>query len=141
MEHTQSTESLLCPLRYALSLIGGKWKLPILCILADGKPKRYGEIKKRIPEITNMMLSQSLKELENCDMVRRKPVSYTHLAWLCSYIIVQIDVIILRKKMPNMHRPFKTPLYPLPQVIGILICIWAIVTQATSALILSLIHI
>ena len=44
MEHTQSTESLLCPLRYALSLIGGKWKLPILCILADGKPKRYGEI-------------------------------------------------------------------------------------------------
>ena len=51
MEHTQSTESLLCPLRYALSLIGGKWKLPILCILADGKPKRYGEIKKRIPEI------------------------------------------------------------------------------------------
>mgnify|MGYP000402850750 CR=1 FL=1 len=64
MEHTQSTESLLCPLRYALSLIGGKWKLPILCILADGKPKRYGEIKKRIPEITNMMLSQSLKELE-----------------------------------------------------------------------------
>ena len=72
MEHTQSTESLLCPLRYALSLIGGKWKLPILCILADGKPKRYGEIKKSIPEITNMMLSQSLKELENCDMVRRK---------------------------------------------------------------------
>ena len=75
MEHTQSTESLLCPLRYALSLIGGKWKLPILCILADGKPKRYGEIKKRIPEITNMMLSQSLKELENCDMVRRKQYS------------------------------------------------------------------
>lgn len=75
MEHTQSTESLLCPLRYALSLIGGKWKLPILCILADGKPKRYGEIKKRIPEITNMMLSQSLKELENCNMVRRKQYS------------------------------------------------------------------
>lgn len=62
-------------------------------------------------------------------------ISMACVAWLCSYIIVQIDVIILRKKMPNMHRPFKTPLYPLPQVIGILICIWAIVTQATSALI------
>ena len=62
-------------------------------------------------------------------------ISMACVAWLCSYIIVQIDVIILRKKMPNMHRPFKTPLYPLPQIIGILICIWAIVTQATSALI------
>lgn len=62
-------------------------------------------------------------------------ISMACVAWLCSYIIVQIDVIILRKKYPQMHRPFKTPAYPIPQIIGILVCIWAIVTQTTAALI------
>lgn len=72
MENERNEEELLCPLRYVLNIIGGKWKLPILCILADGNPKRYSEIKKRIPDITNMMLSQSLKELENYSVVDRK---------------------------------------------------------------------
>lgn len=62
-------------------------------------------------------------------------ISMACVAWLCSYIIVQIDLIILRKKYPKMHRPFKAPLFPVPQIIGIAICIWAIVTQTTSALI------
>ena len=48
---------ILCPLRYTLDIIGGKWKLPILCVLADKTPRRYSEIKKKIPDITNMMLS------------------------------------------------------------------------------------
>lgn len=72
MEEKREEKDLLCPLRYVLNMIGGKWKLPILCILADGEPKRYGEIKKKLPDITNMMLSQSLKELENCAMVSRR---------------------------------------------------------------------
>lgn len=50
-------------------------------------------------------------------------------AWLISYIIVQVDLIILRKKYPNLHRPFKSPAYPLPQIIGILVCLYAIVTM------------
>ena len=65
-------EELMCPLRYALNVIGGKWKLPILCVLADGQPRRYSEIKKKIPDITNMMLSQSLKELEGHGIISRK---------------------------------------------------------------------
>jgi DNA-binding HxlR family transcriptional regulator len=64
--------SLLCPIRYGLGLIGGKWKLAIICILSNGEPKRYGEIKKRLSGITNMMLTQSLKELESDNLVSRK---------------------------------------------------------------------
>ena len=41
------------------------------------------------------------------------------IAWLIAYIIAHIDVIVLRIRYPNIRRPFKTPLYPLPQVIGI----------------------
>ena len=62
----------LCPLRHALNIIGGKWKLPIICFLSLRPPVRYSVIKRKIPGITNMMLSQSLKELEEFGIVRRK---------------------------------------------------------------------
>ena len=61
----------VCPLRYLTEIFGGKWKMPIICILADQKPKRYSVIKRRLGDITNMMLSQSLKELEAAGMVSR----------------------------------------------------------------------
>jgi len=50
------------------------------------------------------------------------------VTWLISYIIAQVDVMILRKKYPDLHRPFKTPLYPLPQIIGLVATIYMIVT-------------
>ena len=62
----------VCPLRYLLDIFSGKWKMPIICILADQTPKRYSAIKRRLPDITNMMLAQSLKELEAAGMVSRK---------------------------------------------------------------------
>lgn len=43
--------------------LGGKWKMRILWTLRGRKSIRYGEIKSGIPGITDMMLSQSLREL------------------------------------------------------------------------------
>lgn len=40
--------------------------------------------------------------------------------WLVAYIIVHIDLIVLRLHLPNQHRPFRSPLFPVPQVLGIL---------------------
>ncbi|WP_309131168.1 APC family permease [Brevibacterium sp.] len=54
-------------------------------------------------------------------------VSIACTTWLLSYIIAQVDVIVLRRRYPNASRPFKTPFYPLPQVIGILSCTYLIV--------------
>ncbi len=65
-------EELLCPVRYSLDIVGGKWKLPILCLLASGEPVRYSTIKRRIGDVTNMMLAQSLKELEAFGMLHRE---------------------------------------------------------------------
>jgi len=42
------------------------------------------------------------------------------IAWLLAYIICHLDVIALRRRYPDMKRPFKCPLYPLPQIIGII---------------------
>ncbi len=69
---TESGKELMCPIRYLHSLVGGKWKMPILCMLASGNPTRYSQIKRKLGDVTNMMLSQSLKELEISGVVHRK---------------------------------------------------------------------
>ena len=40
-------------------------------------------------------------------------------SWLLAYCVAHIDVIVLRKRFPNLDRPYKTPFYPLPQILGI----------------------
>ena len=50
------------------------------------------------------------------------------VTWIASYMIAQVDVIVLRSKYPNVRRTFKTPLYPVPQIIGLAACAWMIVT-------------
>ncbi|MGE5632260.1 MAG: winged helix-turn-helix transcriptional regulator [Caulobacteraceae bacterium] len=61
-----------CPLTFALNLIGGKWRLPIIWALNKNGTMRYNELKKNIHGITNMMLTQTLKELEMYDIISRK---------------------------------------------------------------------
>lgn len=60
-----------CPLRNALKLIGGKWKIPILCALHQDGTTRYNELKRKINGITNTMLASSLKELEEESLIIR----------------------------------------------------------------------
>lgn len=60
------------PYGYTLSVIGGKWKMLILYLLAENQPVRFNEMKRRIGPITYKMLSSQLKELEADGMVERK---------------------------------------------------------------------
>lgn len=71
-DETYAGENLLCPIRYAIDVVGGKWKLPIICMLASGLPTRYSSIKRKLTGVTNMMLAQSLKELEAAGIVHRE---------------------------------------------------------------------
>lgn len=61
-----------CPLGSALKLIGGKWKIPILCALHMDGTTRYNELKRKIKGITNTMLASSLRELEEDGLISRK---------------------------------------------------------------------
>lgn len=56
----------------ALLRIGGKWKLRILWALRDGEEQRYSELKRQVAGITDVMLSQSLKELAESGLVQRR---------------------------------------------------------------------
>ena len=60
-----------CPVEATLSLIGGRHKPLILWHLAEG-PLHYMELHRRIPQATPKMLSQQLRDLEDCGMLRRE---------------------------------------------------------------------
>lgn len=61
-----------CPVRYALAMIGQKWKIPILWHLAEvDRPLRYSELKRGLPGITDVMLSKCLDELEENGLLLR----------------------------------------------------------------------
>lgn len=67
----ENSQNMLCPVKYLIRVLGGKWKLPILCILESGGTVRFGQIKKKLKNVTNIMLSQSLKELERDGIIIR----------------------------------------------------------------------
>ncbi|ENQ3077384.1 winged helix-turn-helix transcriptional regulator [Bacillus cereus] len=58
------------PIEATLDVVGGKWKVVILCILLDGT-KRTSEIKRAMPSITQKMLTQQLRELEADGIINR----------------------------------------------------------------------
>lgn len=61
-----------CGLKKVLDIVGGKWKIMILCVIDNREAVRYGELTRAIAGITNTMLANSLKELEADGLVLRK---------------------------------------------------------------------
>jgi amino acid transporter len=57
-------------------------------------------------------------------------------AWGVAYILVNLSVISLRIRRPNLPRPYRTPFFPIPQIVstaGIVLAIWYITPLGTSA--------
>lgn len=60
-----------CPVTNAVQAIGGKWKLHIAFHLMNGT-KRFSELQRAIPGVTQQMLTAQLRELEADGIVERK---------------------------------------------------------------------
>ena len=62
----------MCP-RYekAVEVLGKKWTGLILRIMLGG-PRRFGEFRQQVPEVSDRLLSERLKELEEAGIVRRR---------------------------------------------------------------------
>jgi len=75
IQENKSIAFTQCPVTYVMNRIGGHWKPIILFNLLSGS-KRYSELRKSIPAITEKMLIQHLKQLEGDKIIKReaKPV-------------------------------------------------------------------
>lgn len=61
-----------CPVKKLLSIFSGKWHIRIIFELTKVNRIRFGDLKKRIGDITNTMLANTLKELEQAGIVLRE---------------------------------------------------------------------
>jgi DNA-binding HxlR family transcriptional regulator len=61
-----------CNIEVIVDVIGGKWKMLILWHLKDGGTKRFNELRRLIPGVTQKMLTTQLRELERDRIVTRR---------------------------------------------------------------------
>ncbi|MBF8969985.1 MULTISPECIES: helix-turn-helix domain-containing protein [unclassified Streptococcus] len=90
-----------CPILYSMKIIGSKWKVPILwqLMLEDGL--HYNQLKRKVGNITNTMLTKSLRELEEAGLLTRKDygtippsVSY-HLTELGLNLVFTLEALFV----------------------------------------------
>jgi DNA-binding HxlR family transcriptional regulator len=70
IEEQQAAGPYNCPVEAALAVLGGKWKIILLWHLAE-RTHRFGELRRLVPNITEKMLAQQLRELEHDGLIDR----------------------------------------------------------------------
>lgn len=67
----QKSKGQLCSVCITQKIVRGKWKIVIIWLLKDGK-KRFSELERMIPDITQSYLTSQLRELEKSGLIDRK---------------------------------------------------------------------
>ena len=71
MRKVYTPETAAAGVEEAFALLGGRWKLVILFQLFGGRAQRYSELERLIPDVSQKMLAQQLRQLEADGLVSR----------------------------------------------------------------------
>src|SRR6188768_241715 len=71
MTRSRSQDPGVCGVTAAIAVIDGKWKTMLLWLLESG-PQRPGELRRRLPGLTEKVLTQTLREMESDGLVHRE---------------------------------------------------------------------
>ena len=100
----------ICPIRDIISLFGDKWSLLVLVSLSANGTMRFTEIQKSIGEISQRMLTITLKTLVRMNLVRR--VSYPEIPPRVEYTLTELG----RTLIPHIDSIVNWALPPVPVV-------------------------
>ncbi len=103
-------EMLVCPIEITLNLLSSKWKTLIIRELLTGT-KRFSEMKRVMPGVTQKMLTQSLRGLEDDGLIERKvyPVVPPKVEYSLTELGISLSPVI------DEMRRFGTHYYRLDQ--------------------------
>ncbi len=93
-------EHIGCPVEITLALLGNKWKVLILRELFKGT-RRFGELSRGVPNISQKMLTQQLRQMEQDSLVSRK--IYPEVPPRVEYSLTDIGTS-LRPILDSMHK-------------------------------------
>jgi DNA-binding HxlR family transcriptional regulator len=93
MHKQESDLSARCPIRDVLDRLGDRWTLLVLMELRGGT-LRFGALKKRIEDISQRMLAQTLRQLEKDGLASRKV--YPTIPPKVEYALTELGVSILK---------------------------------------------
>lgn len=93
-------QGAICPhFHHAIELIGKRWTGAIVCALTE-RPMRYGELGKAIPGLSDRLLSQRLRELEEEGLVERQvePGAPVRVIYSLTEVGQQLDPVLSELK-------------------------------------------
>ena len=62
----------ICPVRNVVARFGNKWALLVILVLSENEPIRYNELRRKIPDISSRVLSNTLRILEADGLINRR---------------------------------------------------------------------
>ncbi|MFD4403762.1 winged helix-turn-helix transcriptional regulator [Nocardia sp. NPDC058499] len=71
MTGASDTDHDVCGMSVAIDVVGGKWKLHLMWVLAAG-PRRFGEIHRALAGVSEKVLTENLRQLEAAGIVHRE---------------------------------------------------------------------
>lgn len=69
-KNAQHNVDISCPVRSIMDKIGSKWSVLLIMVLAQ-RPHRFGELKREVSDISQRMLTQTLRELQRDGLISR----------------------------------------------------------------------
>ena len=74
-------KTVSCPVELSLEILSGKWKPIVLAHLKDGA-LRYGELRARIPRLSDKVLTERLRDLEDRRLIKLRKTSGPRQHWV-----------------------------------------------------------
>jgi DNA-binding HxlR family transcriptional regulator len=93
--------SCLCPLEGVIHVISKKWTLQIIALLGNHSKLRFGEIQKRLGNISPKSLADRLKELREIDLITRR--AFPEIPPRVEYSLTEEGDDLKRSIMPLME--------------------------------------